>query len=159
MNEESQMLKRNAQVAGMMIHNSLAGNSELSWELEDALKMTLSPKSASIAALTLILRSVPDPPGTCRRPRRHPTALETNRHAPEPAPVPSSHTPGPAVAAGSPRQEVCPVGQRPDQHRPADRDSRPRLRHHPGTRGGSKAVGRLPHPAHLRGSHGPPGSP
>ena len=54
MNEESRMLKRNAQVAGMMIHNSLAENSELSWELEDALKMTLSPKSASIAALTLI---------------------------------------------------------------------------------------------------------
>ena len=54
MNEESRMLKRNAQAAGMMIHNSLAGNSELSWELEDALKMTLSPKSASIAALTLI---------------------------------------------------------------------------------------------------------
>ena len=54
MNEESRMLKRNAQVAGMMIHKSLARNSELSWELEDALKMTLSPKSASIAALTLI---------------------------------------------------------------------------------------------------------
>ena len=54
MNEESLMLKRNAQAAGAMIHNSLAGNSELSWELEDALKMTLSPKSASIAALTLI---------------------------------------------------------------------------------------------------------
>ena len=54
MNEESMMLKRNAQAAGAMIHNSLAGNSKLSWELEDALKMTLSPKSASIAALTLI---------------------------------------------------------------------------------------------------------
>ena len=54
MNEESRMLKRNAQAAGMMIYNSLAGNSELSWELEDALKMTLSLKSASIAALTLI---------------------------------------------------------------------------------------------------------
>ena len=54
MNEESLMLKRAAQAAGAMIHNSLAGNSKLSWELEDALKMTLSPKSASIAALTLI---------------------------------------------------------------------------------------------------------
>ena len=54
MNEESLMLKRAAQAAGAMIHNSLAGNPELSWELEDALKMTLSPKSASIAALTLI---------------------------------------------------------------------------------------------------------
>ena len=54
MNEESLMLKRAAQAAGAMIHNSLAGNPKLSWELEDALKMTLSPKSASIAALTLI---------------------------------------------------------------------------------------------------------
>ena len=54
MNEESLMLKRAAQAAGAMIHNSLAGNSKLSWELEDALKMTLSPESASIAALTLI---------------------------------------------------------------------------------------------------------
>ena len=54
MNEESRMLKQAAGKAGMMIYNSLAGEHELSWELEDALKMTLSPKSASIAALTLI---------------------------------------------------------------------------------------------------------
>ena len=65
MNEESLMLKRAAQAAGAMIHNSLAGNPELSWELEDALKMTLSPKSASIAALTLIYALSQDPPGTC----------------------------------------------------------------------------------------------
>ena len=55
MNKESQiMLKRAGETAGALIYGSLAGNPELSWELEDALKMTLSPKSASIAALTLI---------------------------------------------------------------------------------------------------------
>ncbi len=54
MNKESQMLKKAAETAGILIHDSLAGNPELSWELEDALKMTLRPESASIAALTLI---------------------------------------------------------------------------------------------------------
>ena len=54
MNEESRMLKQTARAVGILIHDSLAGNPELSWELEDSLKMTLSTESASIAALTLI---------------------------------------------------------------------------------------------------------
>ena len=54
MNEESRMLQQTARAVGILIHDSLAGNPELSWELEDSLKMTLSTESASIAALTLI---------------------------------------------------------------------------------------------------------
>ena len=54
MDRERRMLQQAARAAGILIHDSLAGNPELSWELEDALKMTLRPESASIAALTLI---------------------------------------------------------------------------------------------------------
>ena len=48
------MLRHAANAAGILIHDGLASQPDLAWELEDALRLPLSEKSASIAALVLI---------------------------------------------------------------------------------------------------------
>ena len=51
--KENQGLMRAAQTAGNIIYNHIVGEPELTWEMEDALSMSLSPRAAATAALVL----------------------------------------------------------------------------------------------------------
>ena len=49
----NQNLMRAAQTAGNIIYTNIVGEPELTWEMEDALSMPLSPRAAATAALVL----------------------------------------------------------------------------------------------------------